>query len=126
MSEHRFPKRVRLLRASEFERVFAARASAVNSWMAMYGVANGLDYPRLGITVSRRVGVAVVRNRWKRLLREAFRLTQPHLPGLDLVCVARAHQPPDLKQMMDAFSSLAGRIELRLNQSTRATLEKKS
>ena len=76
MSDHRFPKQSRLLRASEFERVFDARNSASDAWIVLYGAASELGHPRMGLTVSRRVGNAVVRNRWKRLLREAFRTTQ--------------------------------------------------
>jgi ribonuclease P protein component len=49
---------------------------------------------RLGVTVSRKVGSAVVRNRIKRLIREAFRLQRHQLPsGLDLVAVAKRNAP---------------------------------
>src|SRR6476660_3224228 len=99
MSDQRFPKRARLLRASEFERVFQARNSASDAWLVLYGAASELEHPRIGLTVSRRVGNAVVRNRWKRLLREAFRLSQNQLPPLDLVCVVRGQSPPPLGQM---------------------------
>ena len=114
MADYRFPKRVRLLRAREFERVFAARSSAADTWVTLYGAANDLGYPRLGLTVSRRIGGAAVRNRWKRLLREAFRLTQHQIPPLDLVCVARASAPPELRHLMEALPALAMRIERRL------------
>lgn len=51
---------------------------------------NGLEHSRLGLTVSRRVGNAVVRNRIKRRLREIFRRAGQSLPqGIDLVAVAR-------------------------------------
>jgi ribonuclease P protein component len=116
MNDQRFPKRLRLLRACDFERVFAARASAADARIAVYGAANDLGHPRLGLTVSRRVGGAAARNRWKRLLREAFRLTQHELPPLDLVCVARAASPPELRQLIDALPALATRIERRLNR----------
>jgi ribonuclease P protein component len=116
MSDHRFPKQSRLLRPSEFERVFDARNSVSDAWIVLYGAASELAGPRLGLTVSRRVGGAVVRNRWKRLLREAFRLTQGDLPPLDLVCVVRGQSPPTLGQMRDSLIALAGRIQGRIEE----------
>jgi ribonuclease P protein component len=116
MSDQRFPKRMRLLRASEFERVFDARNSTSDAWLVLYGVASELEHPRIGLTVSRRVGNAVVRNRWKRLLREAFRLSQHELPPLDLVCVVRGQAPPTLGQMRESLIALSGRIHDRIEQ----------
>lgn len=58
--------------------------------MVVYAVANELPYSRLGLSVGRKHGTAVQRNRIKRLLREAYRLERPQLPaGLDLVVVPR-------------------------------------
>jgi ribonuclease P protein component len=124
MADHRFPKRVRLLQAREFERVFAARASAADAWIVLYGAANDLGFPRLGLTVSRRIGDAVTRNRWKRLLREAFRLSQHGLPPLDLVCVARATMPPELQHLVEALPMLAVRIDRRLKSDATRTTNK--
>lgn len=111
----RFPKRLRLLRASEFERVFGARNSVGNSHFVLFGTANDVGFARLGITVSRRVGNAVARNRWKRLLREAFRLSQHELPSLDLVFVVRASEPPTLAQLMFTISESTRRLDRRGN-----------
>ena len=56
----------------------------------MYAKRNGLSYNRLGITVSKKIGKAVVRNRAKRRLREVYRITLPDLKsGYDFVLVAR-------------------------------------
>jgi len=114
MPSQRFPKKMRLLHAKEFELVFSTRVSAGNSFLVLYGAANDVGHPRLGLTVPRRVGGAVLRNRWKRLLREAFRLQQHELPAIDFVCVPRAATAPDLCQLMASFAALAERIERKL------------
>ena len=59
MVELGFPKRLRLLKPSEFDRVMRSRVSAVDGVMRLYGAANELGHPRLGLTVSRRMGNAV-------------------------------------------------------------------
>lgn len=116
MSNHRFPKSVRLLQAREFDRVFAARKRASDLWIVLHGASNELGYARLGLTVSRAVGNAVVRNRWKRLLREAFRATHSALPALDLVCSPRASAIPELKQLETSLQSLSERLNQRADQ----------
>jgi ribonuclease P protein component len=116
MSGFRFTKQQRLLRASEFERVFAARCSAGNRSLVMYGAANELGYPRLGLTVSRKLGGAATRNRWKRVAREAFRLAQHQLPPIDLVCLPRGPTIPQLNQMLEDLPALAARIDKQLRR----------
>jgi len=58
--------------------------------LVLCSLPNGLDYSRFGFSVSKRVGKAVIRNRVKRLLREAARARQALVePGYDVVFVAR-------------------------------------
>lgn len=114
MSDYGFPKHSRLLRPSEFQRVFDTRNSAADAWIVLYGAASEFGHARLGLTVSRRVGNAVVRNRWKRLLREAFRAVQPDLAPLDLVCVVRGQSPPTLGQIRNSLIALSARLQGRL------------
>jgi ribonuclease P protein component len=119
-----FPKRVRLLRASEFERVFAARASAADASVILHGAANELRHPRLGLVVSRRVGGAVARNRWKRMLREAFRSVQIRLPALDLICIPRASSPPPIEVLKASLLQLAARVERNVSGTEKRSSEK--
>ncbi len=83
--------RARLSRSAEFERVYRQGRSTANRHLVLYTFPNdSTDRPRLGLSVSRKVGGAVERNRVKRLLREAFARTEPELrPGQDVVLVAR-------------------------------------
>jgi ribonuclease P protein component len=122
MTDHRFQKRLRLLSPKEFERVFAARVSASDSWLVLHGDASAASHPRLGLTVPRRVGGAVVRNRWKRLLREAFRISQHELPAIDYVCVPRSTAPPELRQLVESLHLLTQRLERKL-QSRRSAVQ---
>src|ERR687885_1824732 len=93
----RRPPRRRLSRSAEFERVYRHGRSKANRFLVLYAfpreaAADGgaEDGPRLGLSVSRRVGGAVERSRVKRVLREAFWSEAPRLPaGADYVVVAR-------------------------------------
>src|SRR5579883_2075110 len=94
----RFPQALRLKTPAEFKRVYDRKRSAADGRLVVYACENGLPHSRLGLSVSRKVGGAVVRNRYKRLFREAFRLTRRDLPaGVDLVLIPRARpEPPTL------------------------------
>jgi ribonuclease P protein component len=108
----RSPKRRRLSRSAEFERVYRQGRSKSNRFLVLYafpreeeaaggdghGRGESAAGPRLGLSVSRRVGGAVDRTRVKRVLREAFWAEAERLPdGSDYVVVAR----PDARELAE-------------------------
>jgi ribonuclease P protein component len=82
--------------------------------LVVYARPNDRKHPRLGLAVSRKVGNAVRRNRWKRVIREAFRLAQHRLPALDFVCLPRSRDEPTLALVAPALEGLAARLQKKL------------
>src|SRR6266542_5989236 len=104
-----------LRRPADFRRTYDRRRSVSDDVLIVYACPNGLPHLRLGLSVSRKVGPAVRRNRLRRLYREAFRLTRHEMPtGLDLVLIPRRPEPPTLEQLKRALPQLVRRIAQKL------------
>lgn len=92
----RFPRRARLLRPADFARVYERRTSAARGPLVLHAAPRDGGEPgaRLGISVSRRIGNAAIRNAWKRRLREAFRRVSADLAQeYDYIVVVRSGRP---------------------------------
>ena len=98
----------------EFRRMYQKGASAVSGAMVLYCRKNRLGRNRLGVTVSAKLGHAVIRNRARRRLREVYRLNQVHLRrGYDMVLVARGRTlTASWKELNDTFARLCKKLDL--------------
>ena len=105
------PKSRHLRRPAEFAAVYEGRVRESRGPLTVYAMPNQLGHPRLGMSVSRKVGTAVRRNRIRRLLRESFRLLQHDLPtGYDWVAVVRPHEPLSLAEYQKLMTALVVRL----------------
>ena len=115
MNDQRFPKSVRIRRQSEFDLVYSSRTFAADNVLVAKATRNGLEVTRVGLSVSRKVGNAVVRNRWKRVIREAFRKQRLTLPkGIDLVIRPKKGAECDYEAVFRSIPRLVGRLSKNL------------
>lgn len=81
----RYPKSVRLRTRRQFQRMTHHSTRHVGNWIIIEARQNNNSLTKLGITVTKRYGKSHLRNRFKRVVREAFRLCRLQLkPGIDL------------------------------------------
>jgi ribonuclease P protein component len=111
-----------LRRPSDFRRVYERRRSVSDGWIIVYACENDLPHLRLGLSVSRKVGGAIRRNRLRRLYREAFRLTRHEMPtGLDLVVIPRGPQEPPLEELKRSLPRLVSQVSRKLGREGERT-----
>ena len=113
-------RRSRISRSGDFDAVYRRGTSAVGRHLVVYAVDRGDERPaRLGLSVSKKVGGAVDRNRVKRVLREQFAELDPAPPaGADVVVIAR---PGVMAYLEDNGSGALGeRLAGLVGDATRA------
>jgi ribonuclease P protein component len=117
----RFQPHEHLRRPADFEAVYDRRRSAADGTLVVYARENALPYSRVGLSVSKKFGSAVRRNRIRRLLREAYRLEKSELPaGYDLVLIPRPLDEFALEPIRHSLAKLARQAVKKILKDTDA------
>lgn len=115
-SDERFPKSLRLVSKLDFDRVFRDGIVASDSVLVVHATRGTQTWTRIGLSVSKRVGNAPIRNRWKRLIREAFRRQKHDLPlCIDIVVRPKRGAVADYSLIFKSLLKLAIQLDRRLN-----------
>ncbi len=107
MKQFSFPKSKRLVSDRQFKAVLARNLHFSNGFLTLYMGQNECGHPRLGVSVGKSCGDAVVRNRLKRLLKEVFRQSQGEIPaGFDYLLMVSPHWAKKLDKSADLRKAL--------------------
>ncbi len=92
-----------------FEKVFKSGSVAADQVLVIHVRWNNLEHPRLGLSVSRRVGNSPTRNRWKRLIRESFRKQKDSFACVDIVVRPKRDASPEYDAIFNSLPTLVAR-----------------
>lgn len=111
---NRFSRDCRVRTPREFEAIYASGIYSADHLLVINALPRPDSQRRLGLSISKKVGNAVVRNRWKRLIRESFRCAGSKLPnGWDIVIRPKRGAVPDRFQIEQSLLNLMRRLENR-------------
>ncbi len=113
-ASNKLPKSLILSGLDSFQTVFREKNSSADGYLLIYGMPNQRAYSRFGISIGRKYGNAVARNRCKRCIREAFRLNRQEIPsGYDFVIVPRPNDNISSIVYISSLKTLTARIAKR-------------
>jgi len=114
----RFGKSYHLLRRADFSAVYNGRIRSQDGVLIVLAARNRLPFSRLGLSVSKKVGNSVVRNRWKRLIREAFRLNRESIEaGFDYIVIPKRDRDiPDYPAVVHSLTRRTADCVKRLHR----------
>ena len=117
-ADQTFPKAVRVRVTQVFKAVYDRRCKASDGVLLVFMGTNTTGITRLGLSVSRKFGGAVARNRFKRMLRDAFRLSRADFPsGLDLVVIPQGSLRSRMDIYRESLSKLVRKLHRRLTNT---------
>lgn len=125
MKKYSLPKKMIVKSNEQFRQILARKFFKYNGLLIVYIAENNLDYPRLAATVSGKSGSAVKRNRFKRLIRETFRLERENISaGFDYLVLPRMRLS-EMKEkelsfecVRSSFSKLATELVIRFKKTS--------
>lgn len=110
-----FPAQLRIKSRSDFSRVYARGKVVADENLVIHAILASTPETRLGLSLSKKVGHAPLRNRWKRLIREAFRTQRQSLPtGMLIVVRPRRGAQPNYLAIRNSLVRLCRRLERKL------------